>query len=215
MELDRFEVLLTDLLEISRFDAGAAALVLEDVDLVDVATRVAESMRPLAQAREIAVVVSAPGRPCVAEVDVRRVERVVRNLVGNAIDHADGHDVVVRVAANEDAAALAVRDYGVGLHPGEQAMVFNRFWRADPARARTTGGTGLGLAISLEEVRLHGGWLQAWGEPNGGAQLRLTLPRRAGDPIGASPLPLVPPDAASTRVGAAYGRLDDSRAGVR
>ena len=55
-------------------------------------------------------------------------------------------------------------------------MVFNRFWRSDPARARTTGGTGLGLAIALEDARLHGGWLQAWGTPAGGAQFRLTLP---------------------------------------
>jgi two-component system sensor histidine kinase MtrB len=103
--------------------------------------------------------------------------------------------VVVLVAANRDATALAVRDHGIGLKPGEAAMVFNRFWRADPARARTSGGTGLGLSISLEDARLHGGWLQAWGEPGQGAQFRLTLPRVAGEPIGASPLPLVPADA--------------------
>ena len=59
-------------------------------------------------------------------------------------------------------------------------MVFNRFWRADPARARTSGGTGLGLAIALEDTHLHGGWLQAWGQPHEGAQFRLTLPRQAG-----------------------------------
>jgi two-component system, OmpR family, sensor histidine kinase MtrB len=98
------------------------------------------------------------------------------------------------VEANDEAAALAVRDHGVGLRPGEAAMVFNRFWRADPARARTSGGTGLGLSISLEDAHLHGGWLQAWGEPGRGAQFRLTLPRRAGDRIGTSPLPLVPDD---------------------
>ena len=80
-----------------------------------------------------------------------------------------------------------VRDHGVGLQPGQSAMVFNRFWRADPARARTTGGTGLGLAIALEDARLHGGWLQAWGTPGGGAQFRLTLPRRAGDPLTPQP----------------------------
>jgi two-component system sensor histidine kinase MtrB len=83
-------------------------------------------------------------------------------------------------------------------------MVFNRFWRADPARARTTGGTGLGLAISLEDAQLHGGWLQVWGAPEVGAQFRLTVPRRAGDPLAHSPLPLVPEDAAPsspTRVG--------------
>ena len=127
-----------------------------------------------------------------AEVDVRRVERIVRNLVTNAIDHADGSDVTLRLAADGEATALTVRDHGVGLQPGQSAMVFNRFWRADPARARTTGGTGLGLAIALEDARLHGGWLQAWGTPGGGAQFRLTLPRRAGDPLTHSPLPLVP-----------------------
>ena len=193
-ELDRFELLLTDLLEISRFDAGAAALDLEDVNLVDLAYRVAESTLPLAQQRGVRVVVRDPHRPCVAEADVRRVERIVRNLVSNAIDHAEGRDVEILLGAAADAAALAVRDHGVGLREGEAQMVFNRFWRADPARARTTGGTGLGLAISLEDAHLHGGWLQAWGEPGRGAQFRLTLPRRAGDPLTASPLPLVPVD---------------------
>ena len=213
-ELDRFELLLTDLLEISRFDAGAAVLDLEDVNLVDVAHRVADSTYALAIRHHTRVVVRSPQRPCVAEVDVRRVERVVRNLVANAIDHADGHDIVIWLEADDEATALAVRDYGVGLTPGETAMVFNRFWRADPARARTTGGTGLGLSISLEDAHLHGGWLQAWGEPGGGAQFRLTLPRRAGDRITQSPLPLVPADSSISAVGAEHGRVDDSKAGA-
>ena len=213
-ELDRFELLLTDLLEISRFDAGAAVLDLEDVNLVDVAHRVAESTQALADRRRTRVVVRAPRHPCVAEADVRRVERIVRNLVTNAIDYADGQDIVIWVAADDDATALAVRDYGLGFAPGEAVMVFNRFWRADPARARTTGGTGLGLSISLEDAHLHGGWLQAWGEPGGGAQFRLTLPRRTGERITKSPLPLVPDDASTTAVGADYGRVDDSKAGA-
>ena len=213
-ELDRFELLLTDLLEISRFDAGAAVLDLEDVNLVDVAHRVAESTRALAERRGTQVVVRSDGRPCVAEVDVRRVERIVRNLVTNAIDYADGKAVLVLVAANEDTTALAVRDHGIGLKPGEAAMVFNRFWRADPARARTTGGTGLGLSISLEDAHLHGGWLQAWGAPDDGAQFRLTLPRRAGDRISRSPLPLVPKDVSTDRVGGAYARIEERPAGA-
>ncbi|MEO5708427.1 MAG: MtrAB system histidine kinase MtrB [Nocardioidaceae bacterium] len=207
-ELDRFEMLLADLLEISRFDAGAAVLDLEDVNLVDLAHRVVESTRALAERRGTEVVVRPGQRPVIAEVDPRRVERIVRNLITNAIDYADSRDVVVLLESNDEATALAVRDHGVGLRPGDAAMVFNRFWRADPARARTTGGTGLGLSISLEDAHLHGGWLQAWGEPGGGAQFRLTLPRRAGDRIGASPLPLVPDDAAVGRVGADYERID-------
>jgi len=213
-ELDRFELLLSDLLEISRFDAGAAALDLEDVNLADVAHRVVESTRPLADARGTRVVVRSSG-PCLAEADVRRVERVVRNLVTNAIDYADSKEVAILLAADDHAAALAVRDHGIGLRPGESAMVFNRFWRADPARARTSGGTGLGLSISLEDARLHGGWLQAWGMPGKGSQFRLTLPRRAGDPLEHSPLPLVPEDVSTVdRAGAARPRRDEYRAGT-
>ncbi|HEY0888853.1 MAG TPA: MtrAB system histidine kinase MtrB [Nocardioides sp.] len=200
-ELDRFEGLLVDLLEISRFDAGAAVLVTDDVNLVDVVHRVVEATRPLARKREIRVEVSAPDHPCLAEADVRRVERIVRNLLTNAIDHAGRSagsrhaDILVAVDSDEHAAAVTVRDYGVGLAPGESAMVFNRFWRADPARDRSSGGTGLGLSISMEDAHLHGGWLQAWGRPGGGAQFRLTLPRRVGGPLHHSPLPLVPGDA--------------------
>jgi len=196
-ELDRFETLLADLLEISRFDAGAAVLELDDVNLVDVAHRIVDATRPLADQRGVQVVVAAPDHPCLAQADVRRVERIVRNLVTNAIDHAaaDGPDaIVVHVDGDDHAAAVAVRDRGVGLAPGEASMVFNRFWRADPARARTSGGTGLGLSIALEDTHLHGGWLQAWGRPGEGAQFRLTLPRRAGGVLRHSPLPLVPTD---------------------
>jgi two-component system sensor histidine kinase MtrB len=192
-ELDRFENLLGDLLEISRFDAGAAVLELEDTNLGDVVHRVLGSVEPLALQREVPVRVVDEG-VFMVEADVRRVERIVRNLLTNAIDHAEGSEVTVRLAADGDATALTVRDHGIGLQPGQSAMVFNRFWRADPARARGTGGTGLGLAIALEDARLHGGWLQAWGTPHGGAQFRMTLPRRAGDPLTHSPLPLVPRD---------------------
>ena len=112
----------------------------------------------------------------IAEVDPRRVERILRNLVVNAVEHGEGRPVEVRLAADEDAVAITVRDHGVGLQPGEEQLVFNRFWRADPSRARQTGGTGLGLSIALEDARLHGGWLEAWGEPGRGPQFRLTLP---------------------------------------
>ncbi len=193
-ELDRFEGLLVDLLEISRFDAGAAVLEIDDVNLVDVAHRIVSATSALAQQNGCRVLVEVPGHPCLAEADVRRLERIVRNLVTNAIDHAESSDITIRVAGDEHAAAIAVRDHGIGLGVGESAMVFNRFWRADPARARTSGGTGLGLSISLEDTHLHGGWLQAWGRPGEGAQFRLTLPRRVGGVLRQSPLPLVPED---------------------
>src|ERR1700704_2155552 len=127
-----------------------------------------------------------------AEMDARRIERVLRNLIGNALDHSEGKPVELRLGADENAVAVTVRDHGIGLRPGEAALVFNRFWRGDPSRSRMTGGTGLGLAISLEDARLHGGWLQAWGERGHGAVFRLTLPRIAGGILESSPLPLNP-----------------------
>jgi two-component system sensor histidine kinase MtrB len=199
-ELDRFEGLLSDLLEISRFDAGAAVLDLDDVNLVDVAHRVVDMTRALAKQRDTTVVVEPLTEPVLAEADGRRLERIVRNLVSNAIDHAEGRGIVIYVNGDDHSAAIAVRDHGIGLEPGEASLVFNRFWRSDPARARTSGGTGLGLSISLEDTHLHGGWLQAWGESGAGSQFRLTLPRRAGGVLRQSPLPLVPTDAVPPRV---------------
>ena len=125
---------------------------------------------------------------------------------------ARARDVVVRLAAAGGAVAVAVRDYGVGLKPGEATRVFNRFWRADPARARTTGGTGLGLSIAVEDARLHGGWLQAWGEPGGGSQFRLTLPRTADEPLRGSPIPLEPEDSRRARERAAADEADEHAA---
>jgi two-component system sensor histidine kinase MtrB len=194
-ELGRFESLLADLLEISRYDAGVAALEAEPIDLRSVVHRVADASQPLATRTGSELALQLPGGPVVADVDPRRVERILRNLVGNAIEHGEGGPVEIRLAGNEEAVAVTVRDHGIGLRPGEAALVFNRFWRADPARTRGTGGTGLGLAISLEDARLHGGWLHPWGRPGMGAQFRLTLPLHPGDRLTRSPLPVVPADA--------------------
>ena len=198
-QLDRFESLLADLLEISRFDAGAAALEAEPIDLREVVRRVVSGAEPLAERKGTHIRVLGDQQPVVAEADARRVERVLRNLVVNAVEHGEGKDVLVKLASAGGAVAVAVRDYGVGLKPGEATRVFSRFWRADPARARTTGGTGLGLSIALEDARLHGGWLQAWGEPGGGSQFRLTLPRTADEPLRGSPIPLEPKDSRRNR----------------
>jgi two-component system sensor histidine kinase MtrB len=198
-QLDRFEALLSDLLEISRYDAGAAVLDAEPIDLREVVRRVVEASEPLADRRNTEIRLDLPAQPCTAEADPRRVERALRNLLVNAIEHGESRPVDLVVACDEHSVAVGVRDHGVGLRPGEAALVFNRFWRADPARARTLGGTGLGLAIALEDARLHGGWLEAWGQPGDGAHFRLTLPRRAKADLTSSPLPLEPADAKANR----------------
>jgi two-component system sensor histidine kinase MtrB len=209
-QIDRFEELLVDLLEISRHDAGAAVLEAEPVDLRAVVQRVVEACEPLAARRGGTVELDLPHREVVAEVDPRRVERILRNLIGNALEHGEGRPVVVTMESDDHAVAMTVRDHGVGLRPGEASLVFNRFWRADPARARSTGGTGLGLSIALEDAHLHGGWLQAWGEPGQGSQFRLTLPLIARKQVKASPLPLQPVDAP----GRLRGRNAGSGSGV-
>jgi two-component system sensor histidine kinase MtrB len=193
-QLERFEGLLVDLLEISRYDAGAATLDADSIDVRELVLRAVGDTEDLAERKGSKIIQQLPGEATMAEVDRRRVERILRNLLVNAVEHGEGKDIVVSMSADRDAVAIAVRDHGCGLRPGEAHMVFDRFWRADPARARTTGGTGLGLSISKEDARLHGGWLQAWGEPDQGSQFRLSLPRVAGAELRGSPLPLVPPE---------------------
>jgi two-component system sensor histidine kinase MtrB len=194
-QIERFEALLSDLLEISRHDANVATLDAESADVCDLVLRAAADAEQLAAQRGTRIEFRLPPQQCIAEMDRRRVERVLRNLLDNAVEHGEGRDVVVTVAADRHAVAVAVRDHGVGLGPGEHQFVFDRFWRADPARARTTGGTGLGLAIALEDTRLHSGWLQAWGERGRGSVFRLTLPRAVGGQLAGSPLPLCPDEA--------------------
>jgi two-component system sensor histidine kinase MtrB len=197
-QVERFESLLADLLEISRYDANAATLDAEPVDICDLVRRSADVAQQLAERRGTRIEFRLPALPCVAEADRRRVERILRNLLVNAVEHGEGREVVVTVAGDRDAVAVAVRDYGVGMKPGEEQLVFDRFWRADPARARTSGGTGLGLSIALEDARLHGGWLEAWSEWGRGSVFRLTLPRVAAGCLVGSPLPLAPDEAEIT-----------------
>lgn len=189
-ELDRFETLLGDLLEISRHDAGVANLSAEKVDVRGVVRSALQQVRAIAEEIGTEFNVNLPEDPVIVAVDSRRVERILRNLLANAVDHSEGNPIDVKMAIGKDALAVAVIDHGVGLKPGEEEMVFNRFWRSDPSRERRTGGTGLGLAIAKEDANLHGGRLEAIGEPGVGACFLLTLPLEQGHKVNASPLPL-------------------------
>lgn len=191
-ELDRFEGLLNDLLEISRHDAGVAELAAEQLDVRMCARAAISTVRHLARETATELIIDLPDEAVEAEVDPRRVERILRNLLANAIDHGEGKPVLLRLRADENAVAFIVRDQGVGLRPGEEKLVFNRFWRSDPSRVRRSGGTGLGLAISVEDANLHAGRLEAWGELGRGACFRLILPRVRGRKVVSSPLPLKP-----------------------
>jgi len=198
-QIQRFEELLSDLLEMSRFDAGAVEMEVDRVNLARLAEDTVAGMTALAESRGSELVLIAEGGHFEAEIDARRIRRIVMNLIGNAIDHGEGRPIEVWVDSDAHAAAIAVRDYGVGIAVEDLERVFDRFWRADPSRQRTTGGSGLGLAISLEDAALHGGWLEAWSAPGEGSCFRLTVPRRRGDVLRGSPLAL-PPDAESESI---------------
>ena len=192
-QVQRFEVLLADLLEISRFDAGAAELEALREDMDALVMQAVEDVRPLAGARGCLLDVRLGDDASTAVVDARRMDRILRNLLTNAIEHGAGRPVLVQTAGDEDAVAVVVQDFGHGISPEDARRVFDRFWRADPSRARTLGGTGLGLSISVSDAHLHGGWLQAWGQEGEGAVFRLTLPRRPGTELVRSPLRLERP----------------------
>ncbi len=191
-QVDRFEGLLSDLLEMSRFDAGAVEMEFESTNVARLTENVLAQMSSLADRKDSELVLIAEGGFVEAEIDPRRVRRIISNLLGNAIDHSEGRPIEVWVDSDADGVAIAVRDYGVGIEAEDLDRVFDRFWRADPSRQRMTGGSGLGLAISLEDAALHGGWLEAWSAPGKGSCFRLTLPRRQGGRLIASPLPLPP-----------------------
>lgn len=193
-ELDRFESLLTDLLEVSRHDAGMAELSVSAMDVRGAVMDAVGTVAHIADSAGVEVEVDMPDEAVIAEVDPRRVERILRNLIANALDHSESKPVKVTLRGSDAALAVSVRDRGVGLKPGEEALVFNRFWRADPSRVRRSGGTGLGLAIALEDAKLHGGRLDCWGSPGEGSCFRLTIPRRHGGTLTSSPLPLTPED---------------------
>lgn len=193
-EIDRFNTMLADLLKISRFDAGAAVLALDESDVAALVEAEVAANAGMAQKLGVDVSVECLTDDTTASVDSRRIRRLVRNLVTNALEHAEGKPVHVTVAADDVAVAVTVRDHGIGFAAEDAACVFDRFWRADPSRTRIVGGTGLGLAISMEDARLHRGWLTAWGRPGRGAQFRLTLPREPGHELTGSPLPVIPVD---------------------
>ncbi len=194
-QIARFETLLTDLLEVSRFDASASILELKETDFKILVIQTIDQLH-LGNVEQIRT--QFPDGPVIASVDPRRIERILRNLISNAIDHSEGKLIEITVKQSEREVAVSVRDHGIGFTERESERLFDRFWRADPSRSRLRGGTGLGLSISLDDAKLHQGTLKAWGAPGKGANFVLTLPIAPGIPIQGEPIPVNPQDEPST-----------------
>lgn len=190
VQLDRFERLLEDLLEISRFDAQVAVVEPVEFDICLLTTNAIDDLRLVASEVGVHIELDRPADSVYVKGDIRRVERILRNLLTNAIDHAEQKPIKVTIKHDEHAVAISVRDFGVGLDKESSLRVFDRFWRADPSRSRIRGGTGLGLSMALEDARLHNGELEVYGEPGKGANFVLTLPKHAGGEIPQRIIPL-------------------------
>ncbi len=194
-QIARFESLLTDLLEVSRFDASASILELKETDIKNLVIQTIDQLH-VGHLGQIHTDFSP--NPVTASVDPRRIERVLRNLISNAIDHSEGKPIEILIREGEREVAVGVRDFGVGFTERESERLFDRFWRADPSRSRLRGGTGLGLSIALDDAKLHQGSLKAWGAPGKGANFVLTVPKAPGIPIEGEPIPVNPNDQPST-----------------
>ena len=184
-QIERFESLLTDLLEVSRFDAQAAILEVEAIDIVVLVKETIDYVHP---SQDRIINLKAPNSPVMVDVDPRRIKRIIRNLISNAVDHREGKDIDVQISETENEVSIGVRDYGHGFNYSDKKLLFERFWRADSSRARTTGGTGLGLSIALEDAKLHQGEIDVWGERGKGAHFVLTIPKFAGGSIESKPI---------------------------
>jgi two-component system sensor histidine kinase MtrB len=193
-QLDRFERLLEDLLEVSRFDAEVAVLEPIEFDLISLIKRCVADLGVNGDEKTSGVSIKSDNATVTIRADMRRVERIMRNLLSNALDHCEGTPIEIQIRSTDSEVAIGVRDFGSGLDESSLIRVFDRFWRADPSRARVRGGTGLGLSIALEDARLHNGELDAWGRPGRGAHFVLTLPRIAGTQISSRPLKPTPED---------------------
>lgn len=175
-QLLNLDATLADLLEISRYDAGGVTLATELANIGDLVEEVIEVSEPLAHSNGVRVTYEASG-DTTAEIEPRRVRRLARNLLVNALEHAEGRPVNVVVTANDTAVAIMVQDRGIGISDEQIRHVFDRFWRADSSRVRKSGGTGLGLTIAREDAQIHGGTLEVAGELGVGSTFLLTLPK--------------------------------------
>jgi signal transduction histidine kinase len=172
---DELARLIEDLLEVARLQAGRVELWRSSVDLREVITRSVRALEPLIESSRQKLQVSVPDEPVVASVDVERIARVLRNLLGNANKYGrEGGSIGVSLEQTLDEACLSVTDDGPGIAPDQQERIFERFYRVTGA---ASSGTGLGLAIARGLVDLHGGRLWVESTPGQGSTFHVTLPR--------------------------------------
>ncbi|MES2124038.1 MAG: HAMP domain-containing sensor histidine kinase, partial [Gemmatimonadota bacterium] len=181
-QINQMSELVTNLLTLARADEGRASLVLVETDLRELVREGLETAEILGTDQGIAVLSELPDEPVMVPLDAPRVRQLLMNLVTNAVKYTPaGGQVSIRLAHENDTAVLSVADSGIGIAPGDTENVFERFWRADPARSRTGDrpGTGLGLAISKWIAEAHGGTIEVQSRPGRGSIFTVRFPSGA------------------------------------
>jgi len=179
-QINEMTELVESLLTLARADEGRAPLAVEESDLRDLLGDAVETAGMLGEDSGIAVTSSMPGHPVRLAVDRHRIRELLLNLVTNAIKYTPrGGTVDLSLTDQDDAVSITLRDTGIGIAPGDLPHIFDRFWRADPARSRTGDrpGTGLGLAITKWIAEAHGGSITVQSRPGRGTIFTVRLPR--------------------------------------
>lgn len=179
----RLEALVADLLEITRLEAGQVTLARQPTDLTRLASRVVEALRPLTENKEQTIALHCPDPVAPIEVDRRRIEQVLTNILSNAIKFTPRRGrIEVTVTAGADGLQVCVADNGPGIPTGEQARIFDKFYVVTDGRGRS--GVGLGLYIARQLVELHGGQIWVESQPGRGSRFCFTLPSGAREAEG-------------------------------
>jgi signal transduction histidine kinase len=182
-QINQMSEMVENLLTLARADEGRAPLAVEECDLRDVLGDVAETAGMLGESAGITVTSEIPSTPTPMAVDRHRIREMLLNLVTNAIKYTPPGGTVALALAQEDGSVVfRVTDTGIGIAPGDLPHIFDRFWRADPARSRTGDrpGTGLGLAITKWIAEAHGGSITVQSRPGRGSGFTVRLPREPG-----------------------------------
>ena len=182
-EINRMTELVDSLLMLARADEGRAPLAVETHDLTDLVNEAAETAQILGEAKNLKIESDVPGRPVMLAMDRTRIRQLLLNLVTNAVKYTPaGGEIGVGLTEEADSVLLVVRDTGIGIASGDLPHIFDRFWRADPARTRDLEGTGtgLGLAITKWIAEAHGGSITVQSRPGKGTIFSVSLPRSPG-----------------------------------
>jgi signal transduction histidine kinase len=179
-QINQMTEMVDNLLTLARADEGRAPLALEQSDLRELVADVSETAGMLGEDARIRVTTEIPSGPVLLPVDRHRIRELLLNLVTNAIKYTPaGGTVGLSLTETNGVVTLVVSDTGVGIAPGDLPHIFDRFWRADPARSRTgeRAGTGLGLAITKWIAEAHGGSITVHSRPGRGTIFTVHLPR--------------------------------------